>query len=109
MLSRSSLTPIYPASLSDCLIQTDPLPKFDDIGAVARQFYPDCIIATREYDFRGDTCANPETYEAATRDPEKYDLLRARMGGWSEFFVTMFPARQAQHQRRPFEPDPVAA
>ena len=49
------------------------------------------------------TCGNPETYEAATRDPEKYDLLRARMGGWTEFFVTMFPAHQAQHQRRPFE------
>jgi hypothetical protein len=26
MLNRSLLTPIYPASLSDCLIQTDPLP-----------------------------------------------------------------------------------
>ena len=25
MLNRDSLTPIYPASLSDCLIQTDPL------------------------------------------------------------------------------------
>jgi hypothetical protein len=24
-------------------------------------------------------------------DPEKYDLLRGRMGGWTEFFVTMFP------------------
>jgi hypothetical protein len=78
MLNRSSLTPIYPASLSDCLIQTDPLPKFDDIGAIARQFYPDCIIATRGYDFRGDTYANPETYEAATRDPEKY----AGTHGW---------------------------
>ena len=104
MLNRSSLTPTYPASLSDCLIQTDPLPKFDDIGAIARQFYPDCIIATRGYDFRGDTYANPETYEAATRDPEKY----AGTHGW--FFVTMFPARQAQHQRRPLRrPDPVAA
>jgi pyruvate-formate lyase len=49
------------------------------------------------------TCINPETYEAATRDPEKYDLLRARMSGWSGFFVTMFPAHQAQYQRRPFE------
>jgi pyruvate-formate lyase len=49
------------------------------------------------------TCADPETYEQATKDPEKYDLLRARMGGWTEFFVTMFPAHQAQHQRRPFE------
>ena len=49
------------------------------------------------------TCANPDTYEQARRDPEKFDLLRARMGGWTEFFVTMFPAHQAQHQRRPFE------
>jgi pyruvate-formate lyase len=49
------------------------------------------------------TCANPETYAQAALDPEKYDLLRARMGGWTEFFVTMFPAHQAQHQRRPFE------
>ena len=49
------------------------------------------------------TCANAETYEEATKDPEKYDLLRARMGGWTEFFVTMFPAHQAQHQRRPVE------
>jgi pyruvate-formate lyase len=49
------------------------------------------------------TCADPATYEQATKDPEKYDLLRARMGGWTEFFVTMFPAHQAQHQRRPFE------
>jgi pyruvate-formate lyase len=49
------------------------------------------------------TCADPNTYEQARRDPEKYDLLRARMGGWTEFFVTMFPAHQEQHQRRPFE------
>ena len=47
------------------------------------------------------TCADAETYEEAKRDPEKYDLLRARMGGWTEFFVTMFPAHQAQHERRP--------
>jgi len=25
------------------------------------------------------TCANPDTYEHAKRDPEKYDLLRARI------------------------------
>jgi Dyp-type peroxidase family len=49
------------------------------------------------------TCADAEAYENAKRDPEKYDLLRARMGGWTEFFVTMFPAHQAQHERRPFE------
>ena len=47
------------------------------------------------------TCANPETFERARVDPEKYDLLRARMGGWTEFFVVMFPAHQSQHQRRP--------
>ena len=29
MLNRSLLTPNYPASLSDCLIQTDPLPAAD--------------------------------------------------------------------------------
>jgi pyruvate-formate lyase len=23
------------------------------------------------------------------------------MGGWSEFFIAMFPAHQAEHQRRP--------
>ncbi|KAH7373515.1 hypothetical protein KP509_17G059900 [Ceratopteris richardii] len=47
------------------------------------------------------TCANPSTLEGATKNPEKYDILRARMGGWSEFFVAMFPAHQAQHERRP--------
>jgi pyruvate-formate lyase len=47
------------------------------------------------------TCANPETFAGATTDPEQYDLVRVRMGGWSEFFVAMFPAHQAQHQRRP--------
>jgi pyruvate-formate lyase len=54
------------------------------------------------------TCANNETYEEAARDPEKYDLLRARMGGWTEFFVTMFPAHQAQHERRPVETPSLA-
>jgi Dyp-type peroxidase family len=47
------------------------------------------------------TCANPETFAAAARDPEKYDLIRVRMGGWTEFFIAMFPAHQHQHQRRP--------
>ncbi len=47
------------------------------------------------------TCANPETFAGATANPEKYDLIRVRMGGWSEFFVAMFPAHQAQHERRP--------
>ncbi len=47
------------------------------------------------------TCADAATMAQAARDPEKYDLLRVRMGGWTEFFVVMFPAHQAQHQRRP--------
>jgi pyruvate-formate lyase len=47
------------------------------------------------------TCADPATLTGASRDPEKYDLVRARMGGWSEFFVAMFPAHQEQHRRRP--------
>ena len=46
------------------------------------------------------TCANAETFAGAAKDPEKYDVLRARMGGWTEFFVAMFPAHQSQHQRR---------
>eukprot|EP00250_Pteridium_aquilinum_P022195 c25321_g3_i1 orf=899-4873(+) len=47
------------------------------------------------------TCANPSTLAGATKNPEKYDLLRNRMGGWSDFMVAMFPAHQEQHERRP--------
>jgi hypothetical protein len=32
--------------------------------------------------------------EEAQRLPERYDLVRNRMGGWSEFFVAMFPHLQ---------------
>ena len=32
-------------------------------------------------------------------DSEKYDLLRARMGGWTEFIAAMVPAHQAQKRR----------
>jgi Dyp-type peroxidase family len=46
------------------------------------------------------TCASPETFDAASSDPERYDLLRVRMGGWSEFFTAMFPESQEQHRRR---------
>lgn len=48
------------------------------------------------------TCADLATYEAATRDAEKYNLVRVRMGGWTEFYATMFPAHQEQHQRRQY-------
>ena len=51
-------------------------------------------------------CRTPRRSHRLALDPEKYDLLRARMGGWTEFFVTMFPAHQAQHQRRPIRNRP---
>lgn len=47
------------------------------------------------------TVADPETFAAAQKDPESYNLVRVRMGGWTEFFVTLFPAHQEQHKRRP--------
>jgi len=47
------------------------------------------------------TCANPETMKEAVSRVEKYDLLRVRMGGWSEFFSSMFAESQQQHLRRP--------
>jgi pyruvate-formate lyase len=48
------------------------------------------------------SCADPDTYAAARTEPERYELVRVRMGGWTEYFSAMFPAHQAQHQRRPF-------
>lgn len=48
------------------------------------------------------TCADLKTYEKASKDPEQYDLVRVRMGGWTEFYATMFPAHQKQHQRRQY-------
>ncbi|KAF2466088.1 dyp-type peroxidase family protein [Lindgomyces ingoldianus] len=52
------------------------------------------------------TCADLKTYQAATKNPEKYSLVRVRMGGWTEFYATMFEAHQNQHQRRQyFTPD----
>ncbi|HEX8285752.1 MAG TPA: pyruvate formate lyase family protein [Pyrinomonadaceae bacterium] len=47
------------------------------------------------------TVGDPETFAAAQRDPEKYNLVRVRMGGWTEFFVALFPDHQEQHKRRP--------
>jgi pyruvate-formate lyase len=47
------------------------------------------------------TVANPETFAAAIADPERHNLLRVRMGGWTEFFITLFPDHQSQHMRRP--------
>ncbi len=47
------------------------------------------------------TAASPSTFEDAPSHPEKYDLLRVRMGGWTEYFTSMFPDSQQQHLRRP--------
>ncbi|MHB8069709.1 MAG: pyruvate formate lyase family protein [Desulfobaccales bacterium] len=47
------------------------------------------------------TCADPDTLTRAQSFPECYDLVRMRMGGWSEFFVAMFPHHQEHHKRRP--------
>lgn len=47
------------------------------------------------------SCADLQTLQAASKDPEKYGLVRVRMGGWSEFYTTAFPAHQDHHQRRP--------
>ena len=47
------------------------------------------------------TVANPETFIGAQKNPDDYDLLRVRMGGWTEFFIALFPDHQSQHMRRP--------
>lgn len=47
------------------------------------------------------TVADPATLAAAQADPERYNLVRVRMGGWTEFFVALFPDHQEQHKRRP--------
>jgi pyruvate-formate lyase len=48
------------------------------------------------------TCADTSTYEQAAQFPERYDLVRVRMGGWSEFFVAMFDFHQDYIMRRPY-------
>ncbi|KAI2770086.1 PFL-like glycyl radical enzyme [Daldinia loculata] len=48
------------------------------------------------------TCADLETYQRASEDSEKYNLLRVRMGGWTEFYATMFPGYQEHQQRRQY-------
>lgn len=47
------------------------------------------------------TVCNPETFTAAQLHPEEYNLVRVRMGGWTEFFITLFPNHQEHHKRRP--------
>lgn len=47
------------------------------------------------------TVANPETFQRAAKKPLDYDLLRVRMGGWTEFYSVLFDTHKGQHQRRP--------
>jgi Dyp-type peroxidase family len=51
------------------------------------------------------TCADPATYDAALASPERYDLVRVRTGGWSEFFVCMFDFHQEYFRRRVYYDD----
>lgn len=48
------------------------------------------------------TVADQYTFLAAARSPEAYDLLRVRMGGWTEMFVAMHAVHQKVHPRRPY-------
>lgn len=47
------------------------------------------------------TCADDWTYEQSYSRFQQFDLIRNRMGGWSNFFVAMFTEHQKQQQRRP--------
>jgi pyruvate-formate lyase len=51
------------------------------------------------------SCADRETLANAQKYPERYDLLRLRYGGWSEFFIGMYKEHQEQHLRRPIFAD----
>lgn len=48
------------------------------------------------------SCASPSTLAGAMQEPERYDLVRVRTGGWSEFYVAMFDFHQEYLRRRPF-------
>lgn len=48
------------------------------------------------------SCASPGTLAAAMETLERYDLVRVRTGGWSEFFVSMFDFHQEYLRRRTY-------
>jgi len=48
------------------------------------------------------TTADQDTFLAASSSPEAHDLLRVRMGGWTEMFVAMYAVHQQVHPRRPY-------
>jgi len=70
--------------------------QIDDLARLIRAFADGKGGSTCTF-----TVANPDTFAAAQKDPERYNLVRVRMGGWTEFFVTLFPDHQEQHKRRP--------
>eukprot|EP01013_Petalomonas_cantuscygni_P012025 TRINITY_DN2572_c0_g3_i1.p1 TRINITY_DN2572_c0_g3~~TRINITY_DN2572_c0_g3_i1.p1 ORF type:complete len:850 (-),score=68.72 TRINITY_DN2572_c0_g3_i1:11125-13674(-) len=47
------------------------------------------------------TTASAQTMKDAEQRPMDYDLLRVRMGGWTEFFSVLYPEHKKQHRRRP--------
>ena len=47
------------------------------------------------------TVADPATFKGAEQNPDDYNLVRVRMGGWTEFFIALFPEHKEQHKRRP--------
>ena len=47
------------------------------------------------------TCVDTLTMQRAEKIPQRFDLIRNRMGGWSNFFCAMPQAHQKQHVRRP--------
>ncbi len=61
-----------------------------------------CLAGTMS----GSTSISPtrhqSTYEQAAQNAQRYDLVRVRMGDWSEFFIAMLPEHQKQHERRPY-------
>jgi len=85
--------------------------------SIREDFPKDALVAVLAAFARGEgsnlitiTVADQATFEGAAKDTEQYDLLRARMGGWTEFVIAMFPGHQSQHQRRPVStPDPAPA
>ncbi len=70
----------------------------DDLKEVIRQFAGGKIGSNLLTVTTGD----PETYLNAQTLPEKYDLVRVRQGGWSEFYMAMFPQHQQYIIRRPY-------
>jgi len=90
------------ASPVDINIRED-FPK-DDLKRVLKQFAMSEIGANMLTISAGDL----ETYSQAALLPQKYDLVRCRLGGWSEYYGAMFPAHQEHNVRRPYY-GPVAA